>query len=136
PNLDTGEFASLSARAVGCSRKSSTGGSGATVDTEEAKGPALVSDTRNPSRRDFLYLTTGMAGIVGAAAFSLPFIDQMRPDASTLAMASVEVDVSSLTPGTSLVVKWRGKPVVVRYRTDAEIEDAADTQLDVLKDPL
>ena len=52
-----------------------------------------------PTRRDFLYLTTGMAGAVGAVAVAWPFIDQMRPDASTLALASIEVDVASLEPG-------------------------------------
>jgi len=41
-----------------------------------------------PTRRDFLYLVTGMAGAVGAGAAVWPFIDQMRPDASTLALAS------------------------------------------------
>jgi ubiquinol-cytochrome c reductase iron-sulfur subunit len=76
-----------------------------------------------PTRRDFLYLTTGMAAVVGAGAFAWPFIDQMRPDASTLALASVEVDVASLTPGMSLIVKWRGKPVVVRNRTEQEMKD-------------
>ena len=51
--------------------------------------------TAEPTRRDFLYLTTAMAGVVGAAAVAWPFIDQMSPDASTLALASIEVDVSA-----------------------------------------
>ena len=79
-----------------------------------------------PTRRDFLYLTTGMAGVVGAAAVAWPFIDQMRPDASTLALASIEVDVSSLQPGMSLTAKWRGKPVFIRNRTEKEVEEAND----------
>lgn len=70
-----------------------------------------------PTRRDFLYLTTGMAGAVGAVAVAWPFVDQMRPDASTLALASIEVDVASLEPGMSLTVKWRGKPIFIRNRT-------------------
>ena len=53
-----------------------------------------ATDTHDPNRRDFLYVATGMAGAVGAAAVAWPFIDQMRPDASTLALASIEVDVS------------------------------------------
>jgi ubiquinol-cytochrome c reductase iron-sulfur subunit len=79
-----------------------------------------ATDTSEPNRRDFLYVATGMAGAVGAAAVAWPFIDQMRPDASTLAASSVEVDVSSLTPGMSLTVKWRGKPVFIRNRTPEE----------------
>ena len=31
-----------------------------------------------PTRRDFLYLTTGMAGAVGAVAVAWPFVDQGR----------------------------------------------------------
>ena len=86
-------------------------------------------DTTEPTRRDFLYIATGMAGVVGAGAFAWPFIDQMRPDASTLAVSSIEVDVSALTPGMSLTVKWRGKPVFIRNRTPKEIEDAKNVQL-------
>ncbi|MGN6550231.1 MAG: ubiquinol-cytochrome c reductase iron-sulfur subunit [Pararhizobium sp.] len=89
-----------------------------------------------PTRRDFLYLVTGMAGVVGAGALAWPFIDQMRPDASTLAEAAVEVDVSSLQKGASMQVKWRGKPVTIRNRTDKEVEAAQKVSLSDLKDPI
>ncbi len=89
-----------------------------------------------PNRRDFLYVATGMAAVVGAGSVAWPFIDQMRPDASTLALASIEVDVASLEPGMSLTAKWRGKPVFVRNRTPEEIESSKKVALDELKDPL
>lgn len=89
-----------------------------------------------PTRRDFLYLVTGMAGAVGAAAVAWPFIDQMRPDASTLALASIEVDVAAVEPGMSLTVKWRGKPIFIRNRTEKEIEEAKAVGLGELKDPV
>lgn len=95
-----------------------------------------ANDTIDPTRRDFLYVATGMAGVVGAAAVAWPFIDQMRPDASTLAASAIEVDVSSLTPGMSLTVKWRGKPVFIRNRTPEEIKAAQEVPLDQLKDPV
>ena len=99
--------------------------------------PEISRETSGePTRRDFLYLTTGMAGAVGAAAVAWPFIDQMRPDASTLALASIEVDVASLQPGMSLTVKWRGKPVFIRNRTDKEVEEANAVALADLKDPV
>jgi ubiquinol-cytochrome c reductase iron-sulfur subunit len=87
-----------------------------------------------PTRRDFLYLTTGMAGAVGAAAVAWPFIDQMRPDASTLALASIEVNVAGVDPGMSITVKWRGKPIFIRNRTEKEIEEAKAVALADLKD--
>ncbi len=93
-------------------------------------------DTTEPNRRDFLYVATGMVGVVGVASVAWPFIDQMRPDASTLAMATIEVDVSALEPGMSLTAKWRGKPVFIRNRTDKEIEEAKAVALADLKDPV
>jgi len=90
--------------------------------------------TAEPTRRDFLYLTTAMAGVVGAAAVAWPFIDQMRPDATTLALSSIEVDISGVEEGMSITVKWRGKPVFIRNRTAKEIEEAKAVPLEELKD--
>jgi ubiquinol-cytochrome c reductase iron-sulfur subunit len=95
-----------------------------------------MNETREPTRRDFLYIATGMASAVGAAAATWPFIDQMRPDASTLALASIEVDVSSLAEGMALTVNWRGRPVFIRNRTSKEIEAANAVAIEELKDPL
>jgi ubiquinol-cytochrome c reductase iron-sulfur subunit len=89
-----------------------------------------------PTRRDFLYIAAGMAGAVGAVSAVWPFIDQMRPDQSTLALASIEVDISSLEPGMSLTAKWRGKPIFIRNRTDKEIAEANAATIDDLKDPI
>ncbi len=55
---------------------------------------------------------------------------------STLALGAIEVDVSSLTPGMSLTVKWRGKPVFIRNRTDDEVKAAKAVELSDLKDPI
>ncbi|KFB09477.1 ubiquinol-cytochrome c reductase iron-sulfur subunit [Nitratireductor basaltis] len=95
-----------------------------------------ASDSTEHTRRDFLYVATGMAGVVGAAGVAWPFIDQMRPDASTRALASIQVDVSGVEPGMSLTVKWRGKPVFIRNRTEAEIEAAREVAIEDLKDPI
>src|SRR5690606_126631 len=98
--------------------------------------PVSATATSEPSRRDFLYIATAAAGAIGAAGVAWPFIDQLRPDASTLALASIEVDVSGVEPGMSITVKWRGKPVFIRNRTEAEIEAARNVALDDLKDPI
>lgn len=95
-----------------------------------------TNDTVEPTRRDFLYVATGAVGAVGAAGLAWPFIDQMRPDASTLALATVEVDVAALEPGMSLTAKWRGKPIFIRNRTEEEVKAAQDTALTDLKDPV
>jgi ubiquinol-cytochrome c reductase iron-sulfur subunit len=104
-----------------------------------AKGRFTVSATeteQDPNRRDFLYLATGTAGAVGVAAAAWPFVSQMNPNAATRALASIEVDVSSLEPGQAITVKWRGKPVFIRNRTEKEIEDAKGVELAALPDPI
>src|SRR5690606_6426020 len=73
------------------------------------------------------------AVMVGAAVW--PLIDQMNPDASVLALASIEFDLSSIEEGSSVTIKWRGLPVFVRHRTQAEIEEARAVPLSELKDP-
>ena len=56
-----------------------------------------MSDSKKkPERREFLFTATYAVGAVGAAAVVWPMIDQMNPDASVKALASTEVDVSSV----------------------------------------
>ena len=50
-------------------------------------------------------------------------------------MASVEVDVSAVEVGQAITIKWRGKPVFVRRRSDKEIEEANSVVLNSLRDP-
>ncbi|MTI19009.1 ubiquinol-cytochrome c reductase iron-sulfur subunit [Rhodobacteraceae bacterium RKSG542] len=92
------------------------------------------TNTAEPTRRDFLYIATGAVGVVGTGALVWPFIHQMNPDASALALASIEVDVSAVEEGQSITVMWRGKPVFVRHRTDKEIAEATSVAIDDLPD--
>lgn len=87
------------------------------------------------TRRDFLYLATGVVGAVGAAVSVWPFIHQMNPSASVLALASTDVDLSRIEEGQSITVLWRGKPVFVRHRTPSEITEAEDADFNALPDP-
>ena len=87
-----------------------------------------------PTRRDFLYIATGAVGLVGAVLTAWPLIDQMNPDESTLALATTDVDISAIQPGMSVIVKWRGRPVVVRQRTAKEIADAKMVDVNSLRD--
>lgn len=83
-----------------------------------------IEQPREPTRRDFLYICTGMATLVGSAAFLWPLIDGMQPSADVAALASVEVDISLIEPGQRVTIKWRGKPVFIVHRTDAMVAQA------------
>ncbi|MFL2946451.1 MAG: ubiquinol-cytochrome c reductase iron-sulfur subunit [Parvibaculales bacterium] len=91
--------------------------------------------SEEPSRRDFLYLATGAFAAVGAANVVWPLIDQMNPDASVKALASIEIDLSAIDIGQSITVSWRGKPVFIRRRTQDEIAEARSVAFDTLPDP-
>lgn len=93
-----------------------------------------VNETAHPTRRDFLYVATGSVAAVGTAIAVWPFIDQMNPDAGTLALSEIEVDVAEVAEGQSITAKWRGKPVFIRQRTAREIEASKAVQLADLKD--
>ena len=95
----------------------------------------MPDNTQAQGRRDFILVATNAMMAVGAAAVTYPLIDQMNPAADTLALASIDVDISAIAEGQAITVKWRGKPVFIRHRTAREIEAAAAADLDDLPDP-
>jgi ubiquinol-cytochrome c reductase iron-sulfur subunit len=95
----------------------------------------LASHTaENPHRRDFIVIAAQAFAGVGAALALWPFIQQMNPDASTQAAASLEVDLSPVKEGQAITVLWRGKPVFVRNRTKEEIATAVEVKIADLVD--
>ena len=90
----------------------------------------------NPKeRRDFLFTVTYVIGAVGAGATIWPLINQMNPDSSVKSMSTTEVDVSTIQPGKTITVLWRGKPVFIKRRTQDEINEAREVNINLLKDP-
>ncbi|MCY4005806.1 MAG: ubiquinol-cytochrome c reductase iron-sulfur subunit [Rhodobacteraceae bacterium] len=94
------------------------------------------AETQPGTRRDFIYYATGATGAVVGGAAVWPLIDQMNPSADVQALSSIEVDVSEVEPGTQLTVKWLGKPVFIRRRTEDEIATVRDVDMNLLIDPL
>lgn len=86
------------------------------------------------ARRDFMQLTAGAFGALGAAIAAWPLLNSLRPAKDTLALASVEVDISDVPLGSGKTVMWRGKPVFIRHRTPEEIEEAEDVDVNSLTD--
>ena len=95
-----------------------------------------MTDTNNPdaTRRDFLYYATAGTGAVAGAAAIWPLVDQMNPSADVQALSSIEVDVAGVEPGTQITVKWLGKPVFIRRRTNEEIAAARNVEVAELLD--
>lgn len=96
----------------------------------------FVSTDSDPqgTRRDFLYVATAATGAVAGGAAVWPLINQMNPSADVTALSSIDVDISGIELGTQLTVKYLGKPVFIRRRTEDEIKAARDLDISTLRD--
>lgn len=92
------------------------------------------AEDHDGTRRDFLYYATAGAGAVATGAAVWPLVDQMNPSADVKALSSIRVDVSGVDVGTQLTVKWLGKPVFIRRRTQDEIDAARAVEMSDLID--
>jgi ubiquinol-cytochrome c reductase iron-sulfur subunit len=95
-----------------------------------------LPDDDEPSRRDVIMIAAGGFAMAGAVLALWPLLDQMNPDQSALSLATTEVDLAHVEAGQAITVMWRGKPIFIRHRTDAEIAEAQDLPVDDLPDPL
>ena len=82
------------------------------------------AEDHDGARRDFLYYATAGTAAIATGAATWPLVNQMNPSADVQALSSIRVDISGVEPGTQLTVKWLGKPVFIRRRTQDEIEAA------------
>ena len=62
------------------------------------------TESKEPSRRDFIYVATAAAGAITTGAAVWPLIDQMNPSADVQALASIEVDVVPQDPFSSVAI--------------------------------
>eukprot|EP00800_Vazella_pourtalesii_P007776 TRINITY_DN2072_c0_g1_i4.p1 TRINITY_DN2072_c0_g1~~TRINITY_DN2072_c0_g1_i4.p1 ORF type:complete len:267 (-),score=57.76 TRINITY_DN2072_c0_g1_i4:97-897(-) len=95
-------------------------------------------EDREISRKAFTYLIVAAGGVVAVTmgkAIVNTLLGTMSMAASEKAMAQAEVDLSGIPEGKGLIVKWRGKPLFIRHRTDEEVEDMLSTPMDDLRDP-
>ena len=82
------------------------------------------------TRRDFLYIATGVFAGVGAIASLVPMVSQMEPDAATLAVGGpVDFDTSKLQPGQQAVVRWRSRPIFITHRSPEALKELQDPRL-------
>ncbi|KAK6925544.1 Cytochrome b-c1 complex subunit Rieske, transmembrane domain [Dillenia turbinata] len=118
----------------------------ATVAAVKTPSSKIVYDEYNheryppgdPSKRAFAYFVlTGGRFVYSSLVrlLILKFVLSMSASKDVLALASIEVDLSSIEPGTTVTVKWRGKPVFIRRRTEDDIKLANSVDVGSLRDP-
>jgi len=88
-------------------------------------------------KRAFTYLMLGGGRFLYASAARLAvikFVATMSAAADVLALASLEVELSKVSVGQTITVKWRGKPVFIKNRTAADIDAANSVDISSLRD--
>ncbi|KAF8225828.1 ubiquinol-cytochrome c r [Tricholoma matsutake] len=90
------------------------------------------------SNRALSYFMVGSLGVLSASAAKSSvseFLQTMAASADVLAMSKVEIELGDIPEGKNVIIKWRGKPVFIRHRTQAEIDEARSTDWKSLRDP-
>jgi ubiquinol-cytochrome c reductase iron-sulfur subunit len=98
-------------------------------------GTLAAAPDEGVRRRDFLNIAAVTAAGVGGATLLYPLVNQMNPSADVLALASIEVDISSIQPGQAIKTVFRKQPLFVRHLTPAEIKAANAVPVSELRDP-
>jgi ubiquinol-cytochrome c reductase iron-sulfur subunit len=102
---------------------------------EHADGTVGSGPDDGVRRRDFINIAAVSFAGVGGAALLYPLVNQMNPSADVLALASIEVDVSSIQPGQAIKTIFRKQPLFVRHLTPQEISAANAVPVGELRDP-
>ncbi|PPR00018.1 hypothetical protein CVT24_009025 [Panaeolus cyanescens] len=101
--------------------------------------PDFSAYRTNPdSNRALSYFMVGSLGVISASAAKSSvseFLQSMAASADVLALAKVEVDLTTIPEGKNVIIKWRGKPVFIRHRTQSEIDEARSVDWKVFRDP-
>jgi len=109
-----------------------------TADIKYDESNHSVDKPGDPSKRAFTYMVLTGGRVIYASALRLAvlkFLLSMSASADVLALASLEVDLAKIEAGQTVTVKWRGKPVFIRRRTEGEVEREAAVDVASLRDP-
>ena len=142
------------------SRYLSTSSKNLDAATEVPDFSKYTKATSQDKGRAFSYFMVGSMGLVtaaGAKSTVTDFLTNMSASSDVLALAKVEVDLSTIPEGKNVIIKvrfsfkwrsisaagidprsdpqWRGKPVFIRHRTAGEIEEANQVDVSSLRDP-
>jgi ubiquinol-cytochrome c reductase iron-sulfur subunit len=84
------------------------------------------------------YLMMGGARMMYASTVRLGLIkviSSLSASADVLALGAIEVDLANVQEGANMTVKWRGKPIFIKHRTQGEIDAAAADDKAEMRDP-
>ncbi|XP_013387082.1 cytochrome b-c1 complex subunit Rieske, mitochondrial [Lingula anatina] len=100
---------------------------------------AKTNTQSTENSRNFTYAITGAVigtGLaLGAKAGVQGIVGFMSITKDMLALAKLEMKLDKIPEGKAVTVKWRGKPVFVRHRTQEEVNRERSVDVKKLRDP-
>ncbi|KAN0134927.1 ubiquinol-cytochrome c reductase iron-sulfur subunit [Lactarius tabidus] len=107
-------------------------------DAPEVPDLSAYQASSASSNRALSYFVIGSMGVLSASVAKssvTEFLGTMSASADVLALAKVEVELASIPEGKNAIIKWRGKPVFIRHRTQQEVDEARQVDWKSLRDP-
>ncbi|KAH9081862.1 ubiquinol-cytochrome c reductase iron-sulfur subunit [Lactarius deliciosus] len=107
-------------------------------DAPEVPDLSAYQASSASSNRALSYFVIGSMGVLSASVAKssvTEFLGTMSASADVLALAKVEVELASIPEGKNAIIKWRGKPVFIRHRTQGEVDEARQVDWKGLRDP-
>merc|ERR1712179_859312 len=104
---------------------------------KDVKSTSIDARVSAPKRQGFSYLIVGSGAVAGAYAAKSVVGEFVSSSASAdvLALAKIEVKLADIPEGKNVTFKWRGKPLFIRHRTQAEIDAEMNVDVSSLRDP-
>ncbi|KAI4479985.1 PREDICTED: cytochrome b-c1 complex subunit Rieske, mitochondrial-like [Polistes canadensis] len=105
---------------------------------DDVKDPNVDSRESAASRKSFSYLLTAgtsLAAVYSTKTIVYDIVMTMSAGADVLALAKIEVNLDDIPEGKNVAFKWRGKPIFIRHRTQAEISKEAKVDVASLRHP-
>lgn len=102
------------------------------------KNDKVIQDTGKTllSRRKCIYRLTQLIGTVGIAAAAWPLVMSFGPDKRSLVSSGpIDINLENLQPGQVIKKVWRDKLILIRYRTESEIQAARSENISFQLDP-
>jgi len=107
-------------------------------DAPEVPDMSAYQASSPAGNRALSYFVIGSMGVLSASVAKssvTEFLGTMSASADVLALAKVEVELAGIPEGKNVIIKWRGKPVFIRHRTQGEIDEARHVDWKTLRDP-
>ncbi|GFN91353.1 cytochrome b-c1 complex subunit rieske, mitochondrial [Plakobranchus ocellatus] len=105
---------------------------------DQVKSSSAKSEESDGVRKLTSYLLVGAGAVAAtytAKAVVRGIVGNLSPAADVVALAKIEIKLEDIPEGRSVTMKWRGKPLFVRHRTDEEIDAEAQVDISTLRHP-